>query len=230
MVHNVSVLGNSAERYGGGIFATGATLTEVVVSGNPESTFDDPDGTTNDIGAYGVPNAAFDYYSDIDLDGMYDGWEDVYGLDTQTDDSADDGDGGLRISDDMNATEFSTDTVPVFFGGVNTGFQAFGRSFTLDGGVEMEGSPVNPSKLKVTANAFSPIPAGTPQPNETSLQSIVNALRARPVASVSGCNAIAQEIQRAMGAQTAPRTATGTINAGFSVEFEWVRRNGRYQL
>ena len=68
----------------------------------------DPDGSTSDIGAYGGPDADFDYYADADLDGLWDGWESNYGLDTGSDDSAVDTDGdGLD-----NAGEFAAGTDP----------------------------------------------------------------------------------------------------------------------
>lgn len=58
---------------------------------------EDPDGTPNDIGAYGgdkIGEDAFEgYYADVDGDLMYDGWEVDHGLDPATDDSANDEDG-----------------------------------------------------------------------------------------------------------------------------------------
>ena len=64
----------------------------------------DGDGTASDIGAY----TGADYYADADADGLYDGWEEIYGLDTSTDDSAEDPDAdGLT-----NAEEFDLGTDP----------------------------------------------------------------------------------------------------------------------
>ena len=70
----------------------------------------DEDGTSAQPGAWGGPDADawFDYYTDADADGMYDGWEIAWGLDPTVDDSADDADGdGLD-----NAAEFAAGTSP----------------------------------------------------------------------------------------------------------------------
>jgi len=54
---------------------------ELIDQGNPDASHDDPDGTRNDLGAYGGPSADFSYYEDADGDNMWDGWEAKYGLD-----------------------------------------------------------------------------------------------------------------------------------------------------
>jgi len=83
-----------------------APSSPLIDGGDPSLT--DPDGSTSDMGAYGGPDADFDYYTDGDADGLYDGWEDAYGLDTSSDDSADDTDGDSLT----NAEEFAEGTDP----------------------------------------------------------------------------------------------------------------------
>ncbi|MBW1878779.1 MAG: right-handed parallel beta-helix repeat-containing protein, partial [Deltaproteobacteria bacterium] len=55
--------------------------SSLVNEGNPDSIHNDPDGSRNDLGAYGGPSADFSYYADVDTDLMWDGWETKYGLD-----------------------------------------------------------------------------------------------------------------------------------------------------
>ncbi|MBT3223525.1 MAG: hypothetical protein HN348_31015, partial [Proteobacteria bacterium] len=64
--------------------------------------------TESDIGAYGGPTWDYDWYDDLDDDGMYDGWEVDHGLNPDIDDSALDFDvDGLN-----NGDEFSHGTWP----------------------------------------------------------------------------------------------------------------------
>ncbi|MBT3223057.1 MAG: hypothetical protein HN348_28625, partial [Proteobacteria bacterium] len=76
----------------------------LINAGNPAADYFDPDGSTNDVGAFGGPGVDFSYYADNDADGLFDGWEEAFGLDTSTDDSSDDGDSdGLANSDELAA-------------------------------------------------------------------------------------------------------------------------------
>lgn len=75
------------------------------------SSCNDPDGSTCDIGAFSGSNApdSFDgWYTDGEADGLPDGWETEHGLDLTGDDSADDPDGdGLS-----NEEEYASGTDP----------------------------------------------------------------------------------------------------------------------
>jgi hypothetical protein len=74
----------------------------LIDAGSPS--LSDPDGTRSDIGAYGGPEADADYYADADADGLYDGWEEAYGLDPTVDDALDDTDGdGLDNVSELDA-------------------------------------------------------------------------------------------------------------------------------
>ncbi|MBT3223544.1 MAG: DUF1565 domain-containing protein, partial [Proteobacteria bacterium] len=66
------------------------------------------DGTTSDIGAYGGPEADFDYYDDGDGDSLYDGWEDAFGLDTNKNSAANNNDADQWD----NSAEFAAGTNP----------------------------------------------------------------------------------------------------------------------
>ena len=57
---------------------------------------------------YGGPCADFDYYDDLDADGLYDGWEELHQLNISVDDSADDADGDGWT----NQKEFDAGTDP----------------------------------------------------------------------------------------------------------------------
>jgi hypothetical protein len=81
----------------------------LVDQGNPNPIHNDPDGSPNDLGAYGGPSADFSYLADVDMDQMWDGWEAKYGLDPTDpfDDYEDlDGDGWNNVS------EFTFGTLP----------------------------------------------------------------------------------------------------------------------
>ena len=77
-------------------------------TGNPESTYNDPDGTRNDMGTYGGPKAMFD----SDYDGMEDWWEDIYSSALDKNDPSDaneDPDGDTFT----NLIEFNAGTNPL---------------------------------------------------------------------------------------------------------------------
>jgi hypothetical protein len=87
-----------AEPYGG-----------LADQGNPDPIHNDPDGSPNDLGAYGGPSADFSYLADVDMDQMWDGWEAKYGLDpTDPFDGHEDPDGDGWD----NLSEFSLGTLP----------------------------------------------------------------------------------------------------------------------
>ncbi len=60
---------------------------------------------------------AFEYYEDLDDDGMYDGWESEYGVDPSRDDAAEDPDGDHLT----NLEEFGIGTIPTSFDSDNDG-------------------------------------------------------------------------------------------------------------
>jgi predicted outer membrane repeat protein len=75
------------------------------------STCNDPDGSTCDIGAFSGSNApaSFDgWYVDNEIDGLPDGWEAEHGLDTSVDDATEDPDGDSL----SNAEEYAQGTDP----------------------------------------------------------------------------------------------------------------------
>lgn len=62
----------------------------------------DPDGSRSDIGLYSGPGADFDYYTDADSDGLYDGWEKVHGTDPTVPDAGLDPEGdGLTHREEL---------------------------------------------------------------------------------------------------------------------------------
>jgi hypothetical protein len=70
--------------------------------GDPSVT--DADGSRADIGGFAGAFAAYDWYDDVDVDGLFDGWESAHGLDPTVNDADADGDAdGLDNRGELDA-------------------------------------------------------------------------------------------------------------------------------
>ena len=103
-------------------------------AGDPNPIYDDPDGSRNDMGAYGGPGADFD----TDLDGMENWWETYWGLDPLDPSDASenpDGDAYTNLVEFINGTDPFTYTPSLFYvdadaTGAETGL-SWGDAFTI---------------------------------------------------------------------------------------------------